>query len=93
MFRPRIYPRRISSNVWRTHRLSTSSVRSAADDNGQLPTTNSPIVSKLNFFNSVGSGAIPTYRVMDGMGQLIEGAEMPEVRLHTFECDRHLQVG
>ncbi len=45
-----------------------------------LPTTNSPIVSKLDFFNSVqGNDQIPTYRVLDGVGKPLEGAELPEV--------------
>jgi 2-oxoisovalerate dehydrogenase E1 component alpha subunit len=46
-----------------------------------LPTSQSPIVSKLHFFNSVtADGAqIPTYRVLDGLGKLIDGAELPEV--------------
>ena len=49
---------------------------------GSLPTSTSPITSKLHFFNSVMSGdkKIPTYRVIDGAGQPIEGAEVPEVR-------------
>lgn len=53
---------------------------------GNLPTSQSPIVSKLHFFNSVtGDGAqIPTYRVIDGSGKPIDGAEIPEVR--TSKC-------
>jgi len=48
---------------------------------GTLPTTQSPVVSKLSFFNSVtGDGSkIPTYRVLDGLGIPVEGAEVPEV--------------
>jgi 2-oxoisovalerate dehydrogenase E1 component alpha subunit len=46
-----------------------------------LPTTNSPIVSELSFFNSVtGSDTqIPTFRVLDGVGKLLEGAVLPDV--------------
>ncbi|KAF5340773.1 hypothetical protein D9611_007507 [Ephemerocybe angulata] len=46
-----------------------------------LPKSTSPIVSKLNFFNSVtGDGTqIPTYRVLDGSGKPLEGAEVPEI--------------
>ncbi|KAF9483521.1 hypothetical protein BDN70DRAFT_873833 [Pholiota conissans] len=45
-----------------------------------LPTTNSPIVSKLSFFNSVqGNEQIPTYRILDGVGKPLEGAELPEI--------------
>ncbi|KAF8645190.1 hypothetical protein AX16_008017 [Volvariella volvacea WC 439] len=45
-----------------------------------LPESRSPIVPKLHFFNSVtGSDQqIPTFRVLDGVGKLIDGAELPE---------------
>lgn len=48
---------------------------------GIIPTTQSPVVSNLSFFNSVtGDGSkIPTYRVLDGLGTPVEGAEVPEV--------------
>lgn len=51
-----------------------------------LPTTNSPIVSNLNFFNSVtGDGTqIPTFRVLDGVGKPIEGAILPDVDVVLF---------
>lgn len=54
---------------------------------GHLSTSQSPIVSKLHFFNSVtGNGAqIPTYRVIDGEGKPIDGAEVPEVRFFSFK--------
>lgn len=51
---------------------------------GHLPASTSPITSKLHFFNSVMEGGkqIPTYRVIDGAGQPLEGAVVPEeVRL------------
>jgi len=46
-----------------------------------LPTTNSPISSNLNFFNSVtGDGTqIPTFRVLDGVGKPLEGAILPDI--------------
>jgi len=46
-----------------------------------LQTTNLPIVNKLQFINSVtgSSTRIPTYRVLDGIGKPIEGAELPDV--------------
>ena len=49
----------------------------------RLPSSQSHIVSKLDFFNSVvgGNGQIPTYRVLDGVGKLIDGAAVPEVHL------------
>lgn len=48
---------------------------------GNLPTTHSPVVSKLTFFNSVtGDGSkIPNYRVLDVLGVPIEGAEVPKI--------------
>ncbi|KAI9573554.1 branched-chain alpha-keto acid dehydrogenase E1-alpha subunit [Boletus coccyginus] len=44
-------------------------------------TSNSPVCSKLHFFNSVtqGSDKIPTYRVLDGVGIPIEQAELPDI--------------
>ena len=43
----------------------------------------SAVCPKLQFFNSVtqGSGQIPTYRVLDGVGIPIQGAELPGVRI------------
>lgn len=66
------------SRVWATRGLASTA--------GHLPNTKSPIVAKLKFFNSVtGSDElIPTYRVLDGVGKPIEGAEIPEVTsFHT----------
>jgi 2-oxoisovalerate dehydrogenase E1 component alpha subunit len=52
-----------------------------AQPKDHLPSSQSPIVSQLQFFNSVTGqgGQIPTYRVLDGVGNTIEGAEIPEV--------------
>ncbi|KAI6042722.1 thiamine diphosphate-binding protein [Pisolithus marmoratus] len=46
-----------------------------------LPTSRSPIVSELRFFNSVTGeqGQIPTYRVLDGIGIPVEGGQLPEM--------------
>lgn len=48
-----------------------------------LPTSKSPISPSLSFFNSVTGDdtQIPTYRVLDGVGKPIEGAEIPEVSI------------
>lgn len=61
------------SRAWATRGLASTA--------GHLPNSKSPIVAKLKFFNSVtGSDElIPTYRVLDGVGKPIEGAEIPEV--------------
>ena len=55
--------------------------RSAIRRRENLPTTNSPIVSELNFFNSVTGNdtQIPTFRVLDGVGKPLEGAVLPDV--------------
>lgn len=64
--------------------FATTTPLLSVHNHGHLPTSQSPIVSKLHFFNSVtGDGTqIPTYRVLDGSGKLIEGAEMPEVFIY-----------
>ncbi|KIK01876.1 hypothetical protein K443DRAFT_678021 [Laccaria amethystina LaAM-08-1] len=64
------------------HRAHTRSFSTTISRRQQiLPKSNSPIVSKLEFFNSVtgSSSLIPTYRVLDGVGNLIHGAELPQI--------------
>ncbi|KZW03819.1 branched-chain alpha-keto acid dehydrogenase E1-alpha subunit [Exidia glandulosa HHB12029] len=48
-------------------------------NHGTLPHTGLPLTPKLEFFNSVASGPIPTFRVLDGEGRVLEGAEEPEI--------------
>ncbi|KAF4590032.1 hypothetical protein EYR40_009573 [Pleurotus pulmonarius] len=72
-----------------------SIANAAAKDHGRLPHSNSPIVSKLHFFNAVsGDGnAIPTYRVLDGVGKPLEGAELPEIdRVFARKIYEHMQL-
>ncbi|KAF7422680.1 hypothetical protein PC9H_010836 [Pleurotus ostreatus] len=67
----------------------------AGKDYGRLPHSNSPIVSKLKFFNAVsGDGnTIPTYRVLDGVGKPLEGAELPEIdRALARKVYEHMQL-
>ncbi|KIY70906.1 branched-chain alpha-keto acid dehydrogenase E1-alpha subunit [Cylindrobasidium torrendii FP15055 ss-10] len=47
----------------------------------KLPHTQSPIISKLDFFNSVTPKGqqIPTFRVLDGTGRILDGAECVDV--------------
>ncbi|TFK40771.1 branched-chain alpha-keto acid dehydrogenase E1-alpha subunit [Crucibulum laeve] len=54
----------------------------AARRQEHLPNSSSPITPKLEFFNSVTGSSekqIPTYRVLDGVGKPIDGAELPEI--------------
>lgn len=68
---PQIFRRGISNG------LSHNSVQSQS----HLPASQSPIVAKLHFFNSVTADGskIPTYRVLDSSGKLLDGAEPPDV--------------
>jgi hypothetical protein len=52
---------------------------------GLLPNSQSPISHKPLFFNAVSAAGkqLPAYRVIDGVGNVIEGGELPEVCL-TF---------
>ena len=52
-----------------------------SETHGHLPTSQSPITPSLHFFNSVTPDGkqIPTYRVLDGTGHPLDGAEVPEV--------------
>ncbi|KXN81781.1 2-oxoisovalerate dehydrogenase subunit alpha, mitochondrial [Leucoagaricus sp. SymC.cos] len=76
MIRTALAARRTSGNVFQTRYFSVSVLRW-----NKLPTTNSPIVNRLEFINTVtgSSTQIPTYRVLDGAGKPIEGAELPEI--------------
>jgi hypothetical protein len=63
--------------------LSTASPGSPPESHGLLPTSQSPITPNPHFFNAVSSDGklLPTYRIIDGVGNVIEGAELPEVRV------------
>lgn len=68
--------------------LATATPQLPVQSHGNLPTSLSPITPKLQFFNSVMEEGkqIPTYRVLDGSGTLLDGAELPEVREHSWIC-------
>ncbi|KZV67085.1 branched-chain alpha-keto acid dehydrogenase E1-alpha subunit [Peniophora sp. CONT] len=80
MFRPltRSLPRRLLS-ARRYIFVSTPEI--PTERHGHLPSSHSLITPTLSFFNSVTGGGtqIPTYRVLDGAGNIIEGAEVPEL--------------
>lgn len=60
---------------------STAATTPQNPRHGHLPgVPSSAITTKMHFFNSVlESTSIPTYRVLDGSGQVIDGAEVPEI--------------
>lgn len=78
-----------SALALRTHLKRTPFLKLAANFSSEgpahLPNSQSPITPKLRFFNSITEEGkqIPTYRVLDGIGNLIEGAELPEVHRPT----------
>lgn len=74
------------SALWKwslTRTLATATLQLPVQPHGNLPTSQSPITPKLHFFNSVTEEGkqIPTYRVLDGAGKPLEGAELPDVRV------------
>lgn len=56
---------------------------------GRPPAPPSVYTPNLNFFNSVtpDGSLIPTYRVLDGVGVPLEGAEVPQVRQLSAQLD------
>jgi len=46
-----------------------------------LPNSHSPITPTPHFFNAVSTDGkqLPTYRIIDGVGNVIQGAELPEL--------------
>lgn len=61
---------------------------STAPPHGYLSDSRSAITTELRFLNSVTpeGSQIPTYRVLDGYGKVIEGAEVPEASLQLLLC-------
>lgn len=55
------------------HRYST-------DSKEFLPDQTTPVTTELSFFDSVRSGPIPAFRILDRDGSLLDGAQLPEVR-------------
>jgi len=70
----------IISPIYRK-RFSTTASVSVPERHGLLPTSQSPITPQPQFFSAVSSHGkqLPTYRIIDGVGDVIEGAELPEV--------------
>lgn len=73
-----LYLRRPLSS-WFTTRLFTTATYIAPL--GHLSNSHSPITSRLSFVNSLteDGSQIPTFRVLDGAGKVIEGAQEPDV--------------
>ncbi|KAI0304377.1 branched-chain alpha-keto acid dehydrogenase E1-alpha subunit [Multifurca ochricompacta] len=68
------------SRIFRKH-ISTTISTNSSESLGLLPTSQSPITPKPHFFNAVSTDGkqLPTYRVIDGVGNVIPGAEIPEL--------------
>ena len=86
----KVYQRRMISST-----PTSGPAKSFPKEHGLLPSSQSPIVSSLKFFNSVtvDGAQIPTYRVLDSAGQPIEGASLPEeVRAYprSRECRSYI---
>jgi hypothetical protein len=81
LFTRPLYP---LSHIFRKS-LSTTTPISFPESHGLLPTSQSPITPKLHFFNAAITDGkqLPAYRIIDGVGNVIEGAELPEVCLST----------
>ena len=90
MFRISRLPTSAFGNTSRYRRLATAAAQLPSQSHGHLPTSQSPITPKLQFFNSVMEDGkqIPTYRVLDGAGKVIEGAQLPEVWFTEFPIER-----
>ncbi|KAG7088194.1 hypothetical protein E1B28_012211 [Marasmius oreades] len=61
----------------------------------RLPNSQSYITPKLHFFNSVTPDGqqIPTYRVLDGVGKVLEGANEPEIdEVYARRLYEHMQL-
>lgn len=61
--------------------LSTARPLTSVAPHGHLSNSRSPITTQLNFVNSIteDGSKIPTFRVLDGAGKILEGAQEPEV--------------
>lgn len=74
-----------AGNIGSARGIQTSRVASSTTpvqpttDVGYLPNSSSLITTDLQFFDSVSEKAIPTYRVLDGNGNVLDGAQVPEV--------------
>jgi 2-oxoisovalerate dehydrogenase E1 component alpha subunit len=68
----------------RSHLSTTSPSNPSSGSLGYLPDSASPFTNRLDFFSSVlpQGQQIPTYRVLDSVGNVLNDAELPEVYLH-----------
>ncbi|KAH9480623.1 2-oxoisovalerate dehydrogenase subunit alpha, mitochondrial [Psilocybe cubensis] len=78
-----------------TPAFSRAFSRSYTSRRDLLPTTQSPIITKLDFFNSVGGkdNPIPTYRLIDGVGKPLQGAQLPDIdKDYARKLYEHMQL-
>jgi len=46
-----------------------------------LPDQTTPVTTELSFFDSVNNGPIPAFRILETDGSVLDGAQLPEVRI------------
>src|SRR5258706_4147560 len=53
----------------------------STDSKEFLPDQTTPVTTELSFFDSVRSGPIPAFRILERDGSVLDGAQLPEVRI------------
>jgi hypothetical protein len=68
-------------SVVRAARATPLRHRYSTDSKEFLPDQTTPVTAELSFFDSVKSGPIPAFRILERDGSVLDGAELPEVRI------------
>jgi hypothetical protein len=55
--------------------------RYSTDFKESLPDQTTPVTTELSFFDSVNNGPIPAFRILETDGSVLDGAQLPEVRI------------
>ena len=76
-----VIPYKLDRSLRTSATVSGTTPKQPTVDHGYLPNSSSPITTNLEFFDAVSEKAIPAYRVLDGNGEILEGATVPEVCL------------
>lgn len=70
-----------SLSVVRAARAASPWHRYSTHSKEFLPDQTTPVTAELSFFDSVKSGPIPAFRILERDGSVLDGAQLPEVRL------------